>query len=294
MKFANPFKLKGIWLKGNTHTHTTNSDGALSPLEIGCEYAKHGYDFVYLTDHWKMTVPPVKRFGRMLLIPAEEIDFALNGEGFHVVCLGINHEWNRRKFRSMRALVRIANKQRLVLILAHPYWCGNTSRVLLDHGVLAGVEVYNTVCDNMIAKGYSAVHWDDLLDAGKFTLGFAVDDFHSLHGGIGGGWIMAKCKARTPQAILNAIRKGYFYSTQGPLISDVQISGRNVSVTCTSVERISFMSNKFYGRTNRRQPKGKALTRAAWKVPKECSYVRIECIDRNGRTAWTNPIVCSS
>ena len=43
--------LPGHWYKGNLHTHTTQSDGRLSPQEAVRWYEQNGYDFVALTDH---------------------------------------------------------------------------------------------------------------------------------------------------------------------------------------------------------------------------------------------------
>ena len=59
---GNMWNAKGIWLKGNTHTHTTNSDGLCRTEEIASEYERHGYDFVFLTDHDKRTVPDKKKY----------------------------------------------------------------------------------------------------------------------------------------------------------------------------------------------------------------------------------------
>lgn len=39
------------WLKGALHTHTTKSDGKLTPLELLRVYRDLGFDFVALTDH---------------------------------------------------------------------------------------------------------------------------------------------------------------------------------------------------------------------------------------------------
>src|SRR5688572_4696692 len=39
------------WYKGNTHTHTLNSDGDSTPDEVVRWYREHGYHFVVLTDH---------------------------------------------------------------------------------------------------------------------------------------------------------------------------------------------------------------------------------------------------
>ena len=39
------------WFKGNTHTHTLNSDGDSTPDEVVRWYREHGYRFLVLTDH---------------------------------------------------------------------------------------------------------------------------------------------------------------------------------------------------------------------------------------------------
>src|SRR4029450_2752195 len=39
------------WFKGNTHTHTLNSDGDSTPDDVVRWYREHGYDFLALTDH---------------------------------------------------------------------------------------------------------------------------------------------------------------------------------------------------------------------------------------------------
>ena len=41
----------GRWYKGNTHTHTLNSDGDSTPDAVVQWYREHGYQFLVLTDH---------------------------------------------------------------------------------------------------------------------------------------------------------------------------------------------------------------------------------------------------
>jgi hypothetical protein len=279
---------KGTWLKGNTHTHTTNSDGKCTPLEIASEYERHGYDFVFLTDHEKRTVPD-KKIRKPLLIPAEEIAFNFKGYGYHFVCLGLKKEWAAGSCRSpMQALAR-ARREKVFVVQAHPYWCGIPSnKCVYPRGLTCpGVEVYNKVCDRAIAKGYSSVHWDDLLDAGHRILGFAVDDTH-IHSDIAGGWIMVKAKARTPDAILTAIRNGKFYSSQEPEIKSIGIHSREIKITCSPVRRINFITNRASGcsisATTAR------LKEAVWTVPQSSTYVRVEIVNASGKTAWSNPI----
>jgi hypothetical protein len=43
------------WYRGNTHAHTTNSDGNASPEAVARWYREHGYAFVVITDHEHVT-----------------------------------------------------------------------------------------------------------------------------------------------------------------------------------------------------------------------------------------------
>ena len=39
------------WFKGNTHTHTTESDGDSPPEDVTRWYRERGYNFLVLSDH---------------------------------------------------------------------------------------------------------------------------------------------------------------------------------------------------------------------------------------------------
>jgi len=72
------------WYKGNTHTHTLNSDGDSSPGEVAHWYRDHEYDFLVLSDHnYRTEVSELQREfdresmrderKRFVLIPGEEV-----------------------------------------------------------------------------------------------------------------------------------------------------------------------------------------------------------------------------
>ena len=48
-----PFDLPGRFWRGNLHTHSDRSDGALSPQETAQVYRDAGYDFLAITDHFR-------------------------------------------------------------------------------------------------------------------------------------------------------------------------------------------------------------------------------------------------
>lgn len=66
------------WYRGNTHVHTTESDGNGTPAEVAQWYRDHGYHFVVITDHERITdVAPLDaafgRPGRFLVMRGQEV-----------------------------------------------------------------------------------------------------------------------------------------------------------------------------------------------------------------------------
>jgi hypothetical protein len=75
---AAPASAQTRWFRGNTHTHTLNSDGDSPPDSVARWYRDHGYSFLFITDHEKLTDPaPLnERFGKpgqFLLIMGQEV-----------------------------------------------------------------------------------------------------------------------------------------------------------------------------------------------------------------------------
>lgn len=66
------------WYRGNTHTHTVNSDGNSTADVVATWYREHGYQFLFITDHEYLTDPrPLNAiFGadeQFLLLPGQEV-----------------------------------------------------------------------------------------------------------------------------------------------------------------------------------------------------------------------------
>ena len=75
--------------KGNLHTHTTNSDGRKDPADVIDLYQTAGYDFLAITDHWKMTVEKPTFYKNMLLLPGIELDYSWIGQVIHIVAVAL-------------------------------------------------------------------------------------------------------------------------------------------------------------------------------------------------------------
>ncbi len=179
-------------------------------------------------------------------------------------------------------------------LIAHPYWSGLTVSDMLRWEGHLGVEIFNTGCHYEIAKGYSAVHWDDLLARGRRMWGFAVDDSHHRASenhppDTAQAWTMVKAPALTREAILASVRDGLFYSSWGPIIHEVRVTEAEVVARTSPVKEINFVAQRWAGQSFS-APRGAALSEAAFRLRGEEQYLRVECRDAEGRWAYSNPI----
>lgn len=287
----NPFLLPGNWYKGNLHTHTTNSDGKIAPEGLAKKYYDGGYHFLAITDHWKLTQPNLNVNGEFLLLNGIEYDVwqtELN-ETFHIVGIEMNKPVSiDKKTTPPQKTIDILNDAGALVFLAHPYWSSLTLPDMIGLDNYLGVEVYNHGCELELAKGTSSIHWDDLLIRGKKLFGFAVDDSHQRIPDYCGGWICVKAPELTKETICAAIQQGLFYSSTGPEIYRIEIQGKKAVVECSPVCRINFMCNGWQGHTI--WPKdGNPMTTAEVEVRDNARYLRIECVDKLGKIAWSNP-----
>ena len=84
------YSLTGRWWKGNTHLHSTASDGGKSFAELAALYRGAGYDFLCRTDHWTASDAGADEAAYPLVwLDGIELDGAdASGAEYHVVALG--------------------------------------------------------------------------------------------------------------------------------------------------------------------------------------------------------------
>ena len=297
----NPFKSDGQWYRGNTHSHSTESDGQLSMKERFDAYRERNYDFLVLTDH--RIVNDVSNFSTddFLAISGSEVHPSnpYGGDTYHIVAINIHEPINCSVMHPNDVIKDIKN-QGGEAVLCHPYWCGHN---LLDYLPLEdyfAIEVYNDTCMG-IGKGFSEQAWDDLLDKAGMVYGIAADDSHGVEHDCFHAWINVKASSLTTQGIMDALRNGAFYSTLGPEIYDLDLidneedptkRGKKIVIKCEPVESITFKSQRSRGR-HITAVNGKLLTEAEYLIPNSAKYVRVEVTRPDGKKAWTNPFYLS-
>ncbi len=297
MNVVNPFRAPGRWLRGNTHSHSTESDGRLSIPDRFAAYRDAGYDFLVLTDHRKVSDVSGECRPGFLAISGSEVhpDNPYGGDRFHFVAINI-HEPIRDTELTPNETIAAIREQGGEAVVCHPYWCGHTINDLQPLRGYFAVEVFNATCRALIGKGFSEPHWDDLLDKVGPTFGIAADDAHGIDHDVFQGWIMVRAAELTTPAVLEALRTGAFYSTMGPEIVDLDIraadgsaAGREVVVRCSPAQAITFKAQRSRGR-HVLAPAGERLTEAAFPLTGSERYVRVEITAPDGKKAWSNPL----
>ena len=276
------------WYKGNLHMHTTCSDGQKTPEEAVAVYREKGYDFLALTDHWHMG-KSWQEEGFLMLAGAEYDNGADLKEGiYHIVGVGMEREPQLEKTPRPKAQTIIDSIREAggMAILAHPAWSMNRAEQAMGLKGLEGCEIYNTTSGiPWNCRPYSGIFLDDMANLGCFLPCMAADDAHHYQGDETGSWIMVQARELSRDAILESLRKGDFYATQGPLFH-VAREGNMIHVTSTPVKSIAFFTDWIWEPD--RAVAGEGVCGASFQIKPQDHWVRIELADKDGRMAWSS------
>jgi len=288
VRFANPFTdARGSWFKGNLHSHTTESDGKLTKQDVVEFYRSKDYHFLCLTDHEKVSDPAELSKDGFLVFTG--VETSPQQSRHHLVGIGLHELGPFPKQETPQGTVDKLRSMGGLVFVAHPYWSALTDNDMRSLNDVIGIELYNTGCEVEIGRGFSTVHWDNLLASGMPLTGFAVDDAHRYTDDAPGGWVCVRAPRLSEKSILSSIAKGYFYASTGPEIRNIRIEEDLIRVETSPVDTITFHSRGPRGNSVHRIGEG-MLTHAAYRFKPEHCYVRIECLDGGGRKAWSNPI----
>jgi hypothetical protein len=282
-----------VWLKGNIHTHTSQSDGDSTPVEMAAWYRDHGYDFLAITDHDKIT--RVDAPEGLILVAGEEVTDRLPGKPLHVNALGLERlvtvQGGKTPVEVMQRNIDAVRAAGGVPLVNHPnFGWALSADELLQLRNFALLE---------IASGHPYVNaqgpptaeamWDRLLGDGRRVYGVAVDDSHHLKRPWdvdvalpGKAWVVVRAE-RDAKSIVAALERGDFYASTGVELEEV--SGTRVKVKEKNKARYRIL---FIGSGGRVLQESEGLA-ATYAVRGDEGYVRVKVIDSNGRMAWGQP-----
>lgn len=284
-----------VWLKGNLHTHTLESDGDSTPQEVAAWYREQGYDFLFITDHDKIT--RIEAPEGLLLIPGEEVTDRLPRKPLHVNALGLQKvvkpqggstpvEVLQRNIDAIRAAGGLP-------LVNHPNfgWAFGAEEMLQLKGMALLEIASGHPYVNTLGPPSAEAMWDRLLTEGRPVWGVAVDDSHHLKRPWGRdvalpgkAWVIVRAEKRDAKAILGALQRGEFYASTGVEIEEFSPHRVKVKEQNGARYRILFIGS---GGRLLQETAGPA---AEYKARGHEGYVRAKVIDSNGRMAWMQPV----
>ena len=302
----------GMWVKGNTHTHTTMSDGSKSPEYVVNWYKDHGYNFLAITDHHVFTDPKNLSYletENFILLPGQEVTGRQfpSKRSMHMTALRINKAIPRDLEKNMAETIR-AFLDRIegnggIAILNHPNY--GYSLDYRDFEVDERIKLFELYCygagshnEGNFFHPQVEQTWDTVLSHGLTMYGLATDDAHHFapepfgpeRDNPGGAWVMVKVNELTPEEVYKNLLNGNFYSSTGPELSDYTYDGKSIHIAVKpekdTTYRILFIGK--YGQILR-DINGTEATYVLTGSPRE-AYVRAKIISSNKFVVWTQPV----
>jgi len=298
------------WYRGNTHTHTKNSDGDSYADEAARWYREHGYNFLVITDHNYLTGVDVLNQlygaeGRYLVIRGDEVSDRCGDKPVHLNAL--NPEYNVLPRGGATVAETIQNdidaiREASALVhINHPnfVWALTAEDLKQVEGCVL-FELYSghPAVNNLGGGGRPGVEelWDQVLTSGKLLYGMGVDDTHSFHqpenrdaARPGQAWVMVRASELTVEAILASLEKGDFYASTGIELADYQADEKEIRIEIkesgNTRHRILFIGAG--GKVLQEEVSSPAVYRFSGGE----HYVRAKIIDSNGNLAWTQPVM---
>lgn len=288
------FREEGTWRKGNLHTHTTLSDGQRSVEECVALYKEAGYEFLAITDHHK-NYPGGMMDGVLLLggVELHNNGFSPVRRCYHITGIGIEKPVEMEPNGDPQEMVRRIRECGGFVTLAHPAWSLMTYEEVDALEGLDAIEIWNGVSGVYSGRGDSSAYIDVLAARGKLLPFTAVDDTHYYKKDLFSGFVRVKTEECSREAILQALREGQFYASQGPEIHQITVDEETcaVSVETSPLQSVIFYTDSFYapGRVVEAEDGG-AVTKASYTPTRWDHVVRVEGIDHAGKRVWSNYI----
>lgn len=299
------------WYKGNTHTHTLNSDGDSTPDEVVRWYREHGYHFLVLTDHNFLTsvdgLNAVHAANeKFLVIKGEEVTSSFQSKAVHVNGLDVSAQIEpTRNAASLVATIQgnvdAIRKVDGVPHINHPnfQWAMTPDdlRQVQNNRLF---EIYNghPMVHNEGGGGVPGLEqaWDQILSQGTLLYGIAVDDAHTFKqagnpsvAGPGRGWVAIRSARLEARALLAALEQGDFYASTGVDLADIRTTPSSMTVVVRPQGDFKYRI-QFIGKGGRVLHESVEST-ATYTFSGTEGYVRAKAIDSSGRAAWVQPVL---
>jgi hypothetical protein len=290
-RLSDPYQQEGTYYRAQLHFHTNLSlDGRWSRQEALASYKKNGYRVLAITNH-DLVNHYLCDDPELLIIPAEEHTFPRPfwPLGPHAVVLF--SQKHARGFSFGQRLQNMTSMGGLVTI-AHPSWPGSFSTGQWSMAELLRLSANlqcMEVCSSHSDPQEDTLRWHELisyLGPQKAIWATAGDDAHSSDF-YNYCWVEIKAQSLDSVSIRQALQRGSFYPTMGPL-AEYATEGNLLNVSLAEEAKIIFIAGLGYpkppqiawesqGRSASYQPTGTE------------QFIRVEIVNDRGQRAWSQP-----
>lgn len=291
------------YYKANLHTHSTVSDGKLTPEQIRDAYKEKGYSILALTDHSVMVEHQELNQADFLMLTGVEIDIEeqdnpvnLRNRTMHLCLLSKDplRQWvpfhdprpipasvpyqamcetsgltRKYDIEYINAVIAECNRQGCLVTYNHPCWSLESYPDYAPLEGLWGMEYRNS---GSVAEGYDENNsrvYQDFCVLGNRMMPVCADDTHSPvfpngYPVLGESWNMIGAEKLEYGAVMEALEKGDLYASCGPEITSLTLDGDTLSITCSEAVRIQLISHTRYAAMAHDEEKG--LTQASFNI----------------------------
>lgn len=220
-----------IWLKGDTHLHTCNSDGKLTPGQLveACQQA--GLDYAIITDHNYNTVKASYTDKNLLVMQGQEITDDLGHINVWGKKVPQDPPYILKTVEDYDAVLAPCREAGATISVNHPFCSMCGFHMDLEHFHFDCVEVWNTIqhSDNIKNMNW----WHNQLLQGNHIAAVGGSDFHKDIGPLkllANPTTIVHTTAKTEEAVLQALREGRSVVTNKPGTSMIYLTVGDANV----------------------------------------------------------------
>ena len=219
----NAYKQKKGWVKGDFHSHSNHSDGSLSIEELVQNAIDRKLDFIFLTDHNKISGWETAQNEKFPLLPGIELSTFWG----HFTTFGTTKyvDWSKiDPPRGIGEASHLVHNQGGLFCVAHPFTIGDPvctgCRLIMnvDWNFVDALEIWAGTFNKRRPENTEALKlWRNLLNQGHKIVGIGATDIHSLqdiHPDVPMTCVWVE--ELTLENILRSVKEGRVYVTRGP------------------------------------------------------------------------------
>lgn len=295
--------------KANMHSHSTFSDGKLTPEQLKEAYKSRGYSVFAFSDHITVTEHNDLRDPDFLPLSSAELDVSEQGianfnvrKSFHFNIISRNPEhFEQVKYSSknfsieyINSIIKDAKEKNYFVTANHPNWALFTEDEFLQIEGLNGFELYNCITANFGgALSFTPEIYLYLLRKGKRIYPIGADDNHSFcmpfehpNNDSFGGFTYILSDKLDYDSIIDALDNGNMYCSTGPQIFEISAEDDEIFIKTSDVKQITILSEN--GKAfSKRAETNQSINEFSCNVSNTGKFFLVYVLDKNGKPAMT-------